>query len=541
MPNAPIQPGSPATSERRRHERFQPSGLVYLDIGTENGGIILDLNEAGAGIQAVAPLAVLSNISVRFQLPDLPQRVHTEAQVTWVSESRRRVGLQFTSVPDEVRAQIRDWLRSQSPTPLERPAEIAPPAPPQFDAAPPDLLNEKWSNLLNETGPRGKYTGTSVVAQTQSNSVRDVSFTGKKDSVGVQLRGFLREIALEKALESSETAAAYRDTGSGSIDSGEQMIVDQKAFEPNLLKGERAEVIHWPGPAADRATEPAALKGAAIPVPKPAVSAPALEKLPISPALTGPVTVQGSRGLWKIAIAVILLLAASFEIGKSLGNIGAPIGHPDPARVPVKDVESGVNSPTRRSIAREQRGTSLREDRTGHGGGNVTSQHAAPVANLPPPVQTQPSIPTAPSAVPKAPALPNPPGPSIDAAHASQELPPAPNTGTSAQVPDRIIVDGRVLMATDRFNPAHLLYRFDPDYPPDAKQQKVEGTILLRVSINASGSVDRVQLLSGPPLLVPAAISAVKNWRYLPALLNGQAVKSEQDVSIEFRLPPTDQ
>jgi periplasmic protein TonB len=106
-----------------------------------------------------------------------------------------------------------------------------------------------------------------------------------------------------------------------------------------------------------------------------------------------------------------------------------------------------------------------------------------------------------------------------------------------AQSSAGIVVDGRALTGTDRFNPAHLLYHFDPDYPSEAKQQDIEGTVILRLSIDTSGSVDSARLLSGPPLLVPAAISAVKNWRYLPALLNGQPVKSEQDVSIEFRLP----
>ena len=103
------------------------------------------------------------------------------------------------------------------------------------------------------------------------------------------------------------------------------------------------------------------------------------------------------------------------------------------------------------------------------------------------------------------------------------------------------MVDGRALTATDRFNPAHLLYRFDPDYPAQAKRANIEGTVMLRVSIDRSGAVERVQVLSGPAVLVPAAVSAVKDWRYLPALLNGEPVKSEQYVSVDFRLPAGDQ
>jgi protein TonB len=104
-------------------------------------------------------------------------------------------------------------------------------------------------------------------------------------------------------------------------------------------------------------------------------------------------------------------------------------------------------------------------------------------------------------------------------------------------VPAPITVAGRILGPSDRFNPAHLTYRFDPDYPPLAEQQRIQGIVELHLVIDADGNVRSVTLLSGSPLLAPAAMAAAQNWRYLPALLNGEPVETEQDAKIEFHLP----
>jgi TonB family protein len=537
MPNAPIQPGLPATTERRRHARVQPSGLVYLDIGAENGGIVLDLNEVGAGIQAVAPLAVFSKISIRFQLSDSAGRVQTEAQVAWASESRRRVGLHFVNIADEVRAQIRDWLRSQPRAFAETSKDYGVFADPPFADVPLDLAREEWANLPGESGSSEAHARTFDAAL---NAPGETSSAGIGDTSNAPVRGFLGEIALAKVTNLRETDALDRDADSASIGGGEQRTESESALEHNAHKVERAEVIHWPGivPVSDSSAEPAALKSTAIPLPT-SMPVSAVERPPLSSTLTSPTMPRGG-GLWKIAIAVVILAAASFESGRWLGNISAPTAIPRPTHTPVQQTQSRGDSSSQSVVPREPRGSVLRKRRTEHSEANLDSRQVSPLVPDPAPttLTTRPNTLTArPNTLPSPPALPNTPVLSIDPARASQASPPAPDASAPAQSPGGIVVDGRALTGTDRFNPAHLLYHFDPDYPPEAKQQNIEGTVTLRLSINASGSVDSVRLLSGPPLLVPAAISAVKNWRYLPALLNGEPVKSEQDVSVGFRLP----
>jgi TonB family protein len=75
-----------------------------------------------------------------------------------------------------------------------------------------------------------------------------------------------------------------------------------------------------------------------------------------------------------------------------------------------------------------------------------------------------------------------------------------------------------------------------PVYPVEAVRAHVEGTVELRVMVDQSGTVENIRLVSGPPLLVPTAITAVKQWRYGRTALNGRAVESVEDVSVTFRL-----
>ena len=123
---------------------------------------------------------------------------------------------------------------------------------------------------------------------------------------------------------------------------------------------------------------------------------------------------------------------------------------------------------------------------------------------------------------------------------AENKPPSASAPATQASDPSLVvprIVAGRKLRPSDRFNPCHLTYRVEPAYPAVAQQQRIEGAVKIHQVIGADGSVQSIKLLTGPPLLVPAAMEAAKYWRYLPALLNGQPVETEQDIEINFRLP----
>ncbi len=82
-----------------------------------------------------------------------------------------------------------------------------------------------------------------------------------------------------------------------------------------------------------------------------------------------------------------------------------------------------------------------------------------------------------------------------------------------------------------------LLRRVVPTYPPLARQARIQGAVVLNITISKSGEVRDVELVSGHPILAPAAIEAIKQWRYRPYERDGQPVEIETTVQINFSLP----
>src|ERR1035441_1344935 len=74
---------------------------------------------------------------------------------------------------------------------------------------------------------------------------------------------------------------------------------------------------------------------------------------------------------------------------------------------------------------------------------------------------------------------------------------------------------------------AVLIYRKEAEYPKIAKQTGAKGTVTLSATIGADGTIKKVKIISGHPMLTAAAADAVKQWRYRPTLLNGQPVESD--------------
>jgi periplasmic protein TonB len=83
-----------------------------------------------------------------------------------------------------------------------------------------------------------------------------------------------------------------------------------------------------------------------------------------------------------------------------------------------------------------------------------------------------------------------------------------------------------------------ILSKVNPIYPPDARANRVQGVVVLHVEIDKEGIIQKVELISGHPLLAPAAIDAVKQWTYKPYLLNGNPVNVDTQVQVNFTLAP---
>jgi TonB family protein len=92
------------------------------------------------------------------------------------------------------------------------------------------------------------------------------------------------------------------------------------------------------------------------------------------------------------------------------------------------------------------------------------------------------------------------------------------------------------IRVSDTIISQQVITKVAPVYPPLARQARIQGQVILRAQISKSGDVENLQLISGHPILAPAAIDAVKQWKYRPYLLNGEPIAVETSVTVNFTL-----
>jgi len=116
------------------------------------------------------------------------------------------------------------------------------------------------------------------------------------------------------------------------------------------------------------------------------------------------------------------------------------------------------------------------------------------------------------------------PAPSPDPAPAPQS--PAPATPSGAARISAGVMEGQIL------------FKVNPVYPDIAKAAGVEGTVILHARIGADGGMEALEAISGPQMLMGAAIDAVRQWKYRPYLLNGQPTEVDTTIKVTFSLEP---
>ena len=112
----------------------------------------------------------------------------------------------------------------------------------------------------------------------------------------------------------------------------------------------------------------------------------------------------------------------------------------------------------------------------------------------------------------------------IDSVPAASAVPASLPPGTK-----RITIGGNVQQSK-------LISQARPVYPPLAKQARISGVVRLHAIIAKDGTVADLKVISGHPLLIPAAFEAVKMWVYQTTLLNGEPVEVETQIDVNFTL-----
>jgi protein TonB len=107
--------------------------------------------------------------------------------------------------------------------------------------------------------------------------------------------------------------------------------------------------------------------------------------------------------------------------------------------------------------------------------------------------------------------------------------------GTSERSPLVKDESGETVAKLDQKTAAGLLIKSThAPYPPLARQARIQGTVILKVRIGTDGSVEKISVVEGHPMLAPSAVEAVQHWRYKPFIWDGKAYPVETVVRVPF-------
>jgi TonB family protein len=138
----------------------------------------------------------------------------------------------------------------------------------------------------------------------------------------------------------------------------------------------------------------------------------------------------------------------------------------------------------------------------------------------------------------------------LDGYIASWKVPSAPKDKELVTLADFFFIEGKFRWVSTvqyfpfqppskhSFVPAKVLKKVQPEYPAEARQNKIQGTVKIQVIIEKDGFVIVQNVVEGDPILSPAAIEAVKQWRYAPTLFDGKPVDIQTTIDVNFTLRP---
>ena len=504
MPEFPeLMQNLPERTDRRTHSRHRIRALAYVELGENNGGIVLNISEGGFGVRAAEAIQEDSLSRLRFQMQHATQPLEMSGKIAWTSESRKEAGVCFTDLRDEALSEIRTWILQ----------EVSPGrSPKQFPVARRSIgaTAEKNESISDEFS-RGEI----AEAETQDNTDHQVA--------------------------------------------GPSIIPDSKSkFSGPIVSKAPAEGQEYGATLFPKAASPAPasrLPVTALAAIKEPGSVPSVSRAQNAPENWMDFRVQMGRG-WMVAALVTFLVAISFSAGMAVrrgGLVGLGPNADAPPSTGAQTQNSVPAAPAARTPSKplqidivdssNQRWTIPANTSAPHSGANGagtesrgspqdSSENIAPSSDLRPAPEHQDAggAPAVPSQKGASPTLLSLPEHSVSAsgsvAVSSQRSLVVPAGSSQSTSPP-----GKNLQV------GQLVNLIDPLYPPEAEQKHIEGTVRIHATIGVDGSIKDLQPLSGPASLLPAALTAVREWRYNPTLLNGQPIETQEDISVVFRLP----
>ncbi|HXO00174.1 MAG TPA: TonB family protein [Candidatus Acidoferrales bacterium] len=581
--------GAMHVPERRSHMRRRVLSLEYIDLGSFNGGILLNLSEGGMYVQAVAGLSSDDLPQISFRLPDSGYTVKTNAQIAWTGESKKDAGIQFVNLPEEARLKIREWVALEHP-PIKNANELATDAAPVrkkkeslLEMPPPGLSKklpkpQEVSARITQTqdgalvpplsaAPVERPAATAVellhlsgpILQTRLGELPKISEQTNADpsSAGlVQPRSWRGLVAAIVIVVLLSFVAGWMVAGPGGRKQFLAMFERQQSPSDSAQNSSPTPTSDAPAanvPAASTASDTSQQR-----IPKnPNPSVPVMTTT--TPDKSQPSNLNGNAQPAPTHAKGSDLSAANFSTPPTQ-KPAAPVAHLNSPPSTLADA-SRTTHPSQPSISAASNSSSApaqnkpQEIRptqttppvaaspvssnavknspslaTNSSTQPPTSTLASQSANANPnPVASQPPVHVDPP-----PVVAKPPAPvEVVKGTVSVSASPFPSIRVPPEMKSQVSKQGASLQL------GQLISRVEPVYPEDAERQRIEGAVKLHVIIDRDGNIQNIDQMTGPPLLEAAAANAVRQWKYKPTSLGGQPVEAGVDVTVVFRLQTT--
>jgi hypothetical protein len=540
--------------DRRLQIRATPASRAHVELGGANGGILLNISETGMAVEAADPLVVEDYLPrIRFQLPSSGQSIEISARIVWLAESKKSAGIRFVDLTAEALYQISNWIGSEKPAPKFEgltPAHVESLIPATLESFPEEPIGSVFPEQAQTSSheliahPASQASKTVTPEILDANPPSFVEDLQEKVHHHAPVAGFGPQVRTGKFESSADRIENSLSRLYALEISGFQVAAVVFLFAVISLTvgltvgrgplGKRLRDAQKSIPAVD-ATSPALLNVPGEPASR--TSTPPAANTFLTPAVNPPA--PATAGLRPESPAAQSLNARPEDLATRVGPLGP---------------SSAI---TTRSLTDSDKPEASPERK---GSTELIARNAPPRATPKPAHSPKALGPT--SGAPRNPA----PRRVTPATRAAPHLSPpstilvtGPGDGSK---PFRLILPEKPIAASSSFamtsqlsvlvspeagpEPAHKPARLQagelvsfvwPRYPRPGDRHGSSETVKVRTTIGELGQVLEVKHVSGSISLLPAAMSAIRLWRYKPTLLNSRPVQAQEDVTIEFRPP----
>ena len=516
--------------------------MAYVELGQDNGGILLNLGEGGFAVQSALALTSREFPELRFQVPSLQGWLTASGRIVWISDSKKEAGIQFTELPGEARTEIQKWVAAEGTPEKSReriPGGVPPPVPaPSPAAARPPITDPRDSGVPRQSfeAPYRGNGGVYEAGVAYNSRANGTTPEKEKETVGAAMtetssQGFqFTDYSMFAAAPEQEVVWAQQPRRKGGWRGVMLAVLMAAAFFTLGATVGRETVNRWVAYVGAWTQS----QFATAPVPK--------TMPPTAPDQAPPADASNDLAAKPTTSEE---QAQAKSGGETPGANAGPVENSENAKVATEgksDVEAkvgkteGVSGGSARDAASENAGASSTRSANSTGSnerraGRVTEriisrENRQPIAD--PSRTSDHSILVNAPEPGSAPFFVNFSNEAVSASgaiamSARRSLEILPRSSAAASAAQRVVI-------------GKLIVHSEPFYPAEARSRGVEGSVELRAKVGRTGQVVGVTPLSGPWLLFPAAVAAVREWRYEPTYVNGDPVETSAEITIVFRL-----